>query len=266
MARPARLELPRQIYYVTGKAKDGLHLFQAPADGKDFLHQVAKAATRFKWQLYGFQLTPETYHLVIRPLEATLSRGMRDVTAGYSQNINLKRNTRGALFQGRFKSIAVERGPHLADLLSGLTNLPVDLKLAASVEQWKWGSYMLSTIRPGIAEGLELSDLVPFKYDPEVSLEAVLAQVRYQSLLGSDEFVSQVRQAQTNMVASGNLAADRDKTSELPVPNTFDTLPARNAAMADAYIEGHYSLTEIAAHFGVHISTVSRAVAATENP
>lgn len=266
MARPARLELPRQIYYVTGKVRDGQHLFRAPADGKDFLHQVGKAAARFKWQLYGFQLTPEAYHLVIRPLEATLSRGMRDVTAGYSQNINLKRGTRGALFQGRFKSVAVERGDHLGQLLSALANLPVDLKLAASVEQWKWGSYGLSSIRPGIAEGVELSDLVPFKYDPEISLTAVLKHVRYQSILGSDDFVAQVRQSQANMVASGNLAADRAKTTDLPVPDAFDSLPARNAAMADAYLEGHYSLTEIAAHFKVHVSTVSRAVAATENP
>jgi DNA-binding MarR family transcriptional regulator len=36
--------------------------------------------------------------------------------------------------------------------------------------------------------------------------------------------------------------------------------PDRDRAMAEAYRSGHYTLGEIAAHFGVHYATVSRAV------
>ncbi len=46
-----------------------------------------------------------------------------------------------------------------------------------------------------------------------------------------------------------------------PAPRPLaDIKGGRNAAMAEAYATGDYTLAEIARHFDVHYSTVSRAV------
>ena len=57
----------------------------------------------------------------------------------------------------------------------------------------------------------------------------------------------------------GNAEVPRRQRRPAPRP-LADFKGDRNAAMAQAYATGDYTLAEIARHFGVHYSTVSRAV------
>jgi REP-associated tyrosine transposase len=87
-----------------------------------------------------------------------------------------------------------------------------------------------------------------------------MEKLKNQIYLGSDEFVEEVQ---------GWLEDDRSleeipSAQKCPVakPQSFyrELHPARNVAMAKAYLSGGYSMREIGEFFGVHYMTVSRAV------
>ena len=90
-------------------------------------------------------------------------------------------------------------------------------------------------------------------------LLSVWAQLQGQIYLGSASFVKQMQA----------LIEDRPNLEEVPrsqrrpltQPLTeYSSNYSRDEAMGRAYLSGRYSLTEIARHYGVHYSTVSRAV------
>ena len=61
-------------------------------------------------------------------------------------------------------------------------------------------------------------------------------------------------------------APNAQRRALAPALESFESNHAeRNEAMAAAYLTGAYSQQEIADHFGVHYSTVSRAVKAYEH-
>ena len=56
------------------------------------------------------------YHLLIETPKANLSIGMRQLNGIYTQSFNRRHKRVGHLFQGRFKTILVEREFHLLEL------------------------------------------------------------------------------------------------------------------------------------------------------
>ena len=78
---------------------------------------------------------------------------------------------------------------------------------------------------------------------------------RDQIYLGSEGFVEQVQQAVSRVKEVLRQAEDERK----PLAWFAETYPEPHEAMARAHLEGGYSQPQVAAHFGVHYSTVSRA-------
>lgn len=86
--------------------------------------------------------------------------------------------------------------------------------------------------------------------------------LRHQVFLGSDAFVERL--------AGQAEAVEREPLREVPraqrralarpLAHFEKTCPDHRDAMARAFLTGAYTMQEIAAHFGVHYSTVGRAV------
>ena len=56
------------------------------------------------------------YHLMIETPQANLCRGMRQLNGMYTQRFNRKHGRSGHVFQGRYKSILVEKDTYLLEL------------------------------------------------------------------------------------------------------------------------------------------------------
>ncbi len=67
--------------------------------------------------------------------------GMRRLNGVYTQAFNRGHDRVGHLFQGRYKSILVEREPYLMELCRYVVPNPVRAGLTARVEDWRWSSY-----------------------------------------------------------------------------------------------------------------------------
>jgi putative transposase len=88
-----------------------------------------------------------------------------------------------------------------------------------------------------------------------------LLAARHQLFLGDDDFIAKHLPQGTDDKLS-EISRAHCRAMARPLADYAAKHPDRNTAMAKAYESGAYSMTEIAAFFGVHAMTVSRAVKA----
>lgn len=141
MARPYRLEGKNCFYHITSRGNNRKKIYINESDYKQFLEYLLKAKEKFKFNLYAYVLMPNHYHLLIETLQANLSRIMHYINTSYSTYYNVKRRQCGHLFQGRYKSILVDKDNYFLELTRYIHLNPVRAKMVKSPERYKWSSY-----------------------------------------------------------------------------------------------------------------------------
>lgn len=81
------------------------------------------------------------YHLIIETPDGNLSEGMRQLNGVYTQNFNRRHRRAGHVFQGRYKSILIEKESYLLEVSRYVVLNPVRAKAVERPEDWKWSSY-----------------------------------------------------------------------------------------------------------------------------
>jgi putative transposase len=78
--------------------------------------------------ILAFCLMPNHYHLLLNPrLESGVSKFMKKLNMGYAKYFNQKYDRKGALFEGRYKSIEVSHESHFIHLPYYIHLNPLDL-------------------------------------------------------------------------------------------------------------------------------------------
>ncbi len=85
------------------------------------------------------------------------------------------------------------------------------------------------------------------------------ADLKGQNHLCSDDLVEAMRARGGDSGASSEIPRAQRQAPPRPLPAFARRYAERREAMARAHLEGGYSQAEVARHFGVHYSTVSRA-------
>ena len=116
MARPLRLEFPNALYLVTARGDKKQDIFLSDEDREKFLSLLKAVCLRFNWMLHAYCLMDNHYQLLIETPDSNLSLGMRQLNGVYTQWINRTHARVGHVFQGRFKSIIVEKEAYLLEL------------------------------------------------------------------------------------------------------------------------------------------------------
>jgi len=129
------------LWHVTTRGNERRDIFREDADRVEFLAILGRTVALFRWQLHGYVLMGNHYHLLVGTPEPTLSRGMRQLNGLYTQGFNRRHRRVGHLFQGRFKAILVEKDAHLLELARYLVLNPVRAGLTKSAGAWAWSSY-----------------------------------------------------------------------------------------------------------------------------
>ena len=274
MARPQRIEFAGALYHVSAKglgSKDlgGGRLFHDADDAERFLKILGQVCRRFDWVAMAYCLLPDHFELVVETRRRSLSEGMRRLSGLYGQAFNRRHGRHGPVFHGRFRAVLVDRELYLADVCREVLRAPVEAGLAAQARDWRWSS--CRAMEKGEAPDWLAKEtlLRPFSDDPDVAAARFSAFVeiflsgsdpwsdrRDQIYLGSEGFVEQVQELAERVRGSfGPLAEEPRK----PLAWFAERYPEPHEAMARAHLDGGYSQPEVAAHFGVHYSTVSRA-------
>jgi putative transposase len=265
MARPLRPQFPGAFYHVIARGNARAAVFVDDIDRRDFLWRLAEVATRLRWQVLGYCLMLNHYHLALHTPEPTLVRGMRDVNGIYAQTFNRRHGRVGHLFQGRYRAIVVERDTQLLELLRYIVLNPVRARLCDDPAQWRWSSYLAMVSLTDSVEVVDVARTLAF-FGPEPRA----ASVAYERFI-ADGMRSAGDSTSENPVVAGTQAfatqvieAAGCEHTEVPRRQRVRSSLAqqqdgrgRDEAIRAAYDSGEHSIVAIARHFG-HYTTVGR--------
>ena len=141
MARPLRIAFEGALYHVTSRGDRQENVYETDDDRNKYLSILCDVCNRFNWEVHAYCLMSNHYHLLIETHEANLSKGMRQLNGVYSQAFNRSHGLVGHVFQGRFKSILVEKESYFLELSRYIVLNPVRAGMVDSAAQWPWSSY-----------------------------------------------------------------------------------------------------------------------------
>jgi putative transposase len=142
MARKPRIESNENIYHVINRGNYRSFIFRTEGAKQSFETTLGEAAERSSWQVLAYCILSNHFHLCLATPKGNLSEGMRWLQATFATRFNRLRKKNGHLFQGRFKSLLVEPGEHVAGLVNyiHLNPLRSGLETAGTPGSYRWSS------------------------------------------------------------------------------------------------------------------------------
>ena len=218
MARPLRIQYPGAVYHVSCRGNEKKNIFKDDGDRQRFLKILAQSLHIYTVKLHSYVLMTNHFHLLAETPLGNLAEFMRHFNIVYTGYFNRRHRRTGHLYQGRYKSVLVDKETYLTALSRYIHLNPVRIKamekgpLEDRIKEllsYRWSSlpgYLSSRKRERLVEyGLILS-----QYGGDTSrarkayrkalygdLTAGLAikdKIVGQSILGGNEFIESIRE------------------------------------------------------------------------
>ncbi len=278
MSRPLRIKFKGALYHITARGNRQESIFYSDDDRDAFLSILGKVIVRYNWVCHAYCLMDNHYHLLIETPDGNLSAGMRQLNGVYTQKLNRTYGKVGHVFQGRFKSILVEKESYLLELCRYIVLNPVRAGCCTKPAGWQWSSYHATASKKKEPDWLTVDWVLS-----QFSKNRIEAQQKYrefvldalemstspfekvvgQLILGGKSFVEGLNskiidKSEIKEFTRQQRLIGRPSLDELMI-ETQDK-PLRNKAIKIAHLDHGYTLKEIADHLGRHYSTISRIV------
>ena len=147
MSRVARVLLDNACYHVINRSNQKQNIFQENPDFKKYLEILRHYKKKYNFKLYAYCLMPNHIHLVIDIRKASdLAKIMQGLTQTYTVWFNNKYNKVGRLWQGRFKSMLIQKDKYLIDCLRYIELNPVRADITSSPADYSWSSWQERTL------------------------------------------------------------------------------------------------------------------------
>jgi putative transposase len=144
MGRAPRITVPGLVYHLLNRRVMRLPLFAKQGDYLAFERVLAESLQRPDApDLLAWCLMPNHWHLVVRAKSRTnLSTWMQWITVTHTHRWHAHTGTtgEGPLYQGRFKSFAVQEDGHFLTLCRYVESNALRASLVRRAEDWRWSS------------------------------------------------------------------------------------------------------------------------------
>lgn len=279
MARPLRIEFAGAFYHVTSRGDGREEIYLDNPDRETWLEVLGEVCRRYNWVCHAYCLMSNHYHLLIETPESNLSLGMRQLNGVYTQRFNRKHNRVGHVFQGRFKGILVDKESYLLELARYMVLNPVRARLVHRAEQWRWSSYRATAGMEPVMPWLNVEGLLSgftkrrkmacARYQQFVEegkgQPSPWESLKNQIFLGDDAFVERMRKLLDVTKSLDEIPSSQKRPLPKPLEWYEKSAQTRNEAILEAWHSGGYKMKEIADHFGLHYSSISKIIKAAEN-
>lgn len=270
MARPLRIEFEGAFYHVMARGNARQHIFLNDGDRQAFLQNLGRVCWRFDWSVWAWCLMDNHYHLLIETRQPTLSKGMREVNGVYTQGFNRRHRRVGHVLQGRYKATLVDQDAYLLELARYIVLNPVRAGLVQSAEESTWSSYRTVMGKAPALDWLPVDDILSMFHSQRGPARRAYArfitegiggddphdEMQRAGILGGETFMERVLDHVDRQALSPEVVRkDRPAASLKAIAQRHEL---RDSAIREAYKTGAYTITEIAAFFGMHRSTASR--------
>lgn len=218
MARPLRIEYPDAFYHITSRGNERGTIFRIQKDYERFLSYLESSTDRYGARIHCFCLMSNHYHLLLETPRGNLHAILHHINTSYTNYLNARTGRVGHLFQGRYRSILVEKDSYALELSRYIHLNPVRANLVRDPLRYPWSSYVVYLGREDkwdwLQEGFILGQIserereARRKYRAYVEegirggIEDPLKKTVASTLLGSEGFVDWVRQRWIEKVSS----------------------------------------------------------------
>lgn len=142
MPRVMRGLADNHIYHVSNRGNGRQSVFQNEDDYSLFVELLAGASQRHPVHILAYCLLPDHFHLLLQPEKGEdLSRWMQWLMTSHVRQFHRLHNSRGHIWQGRFKSFLVKENHHLLTVARYVEGNPVQMGLVSSAADWRWSSH-----------------------------------------------------------------------------------------------------------------------------
>ncbi len=194
----------------------------------------------------------------------------------YTQLFNKLHGRTGHLFQGRYKSILIQKDSHLLEVCRYVVLNPVRAKMVDAPEAWKWSSYRATAGResghPCLTTDWVLGQFGGKRGKAEQEYrqfvkwgigKSIWHEVRGQAILGEEKFADKLvdhlkKHKDIPEIPRSQRFANRPLLAKIFTAKVVRDKLKRDRKIAEAIEKYLYSQREIAAHLGLHYTSVSR--------
>jgi len=276
MARPLRIEYAGAVYHITSRGNEKKAVFKTDRDRELFLNTLQHVNKRYNWICHAYCLMDNHYHLLIETPDGNLALGMRQLNGVYTQLFNKAHNRTGHLFQGRYKSILIQKDSHLLEVCRYVVLNPVRARMADAPAAWKWSSYRATAGsqagHPCLTAAWVLGqfsgkrDKAEKEYRQFVGWgigKSIWHEVRGQAILGEEAFADKLvdhlrKHKDVPEIARSQRYAHRPELETIFTPAVLKDKQKRNRKIAEAVAGYGYTQRAIADHLGMHFTYVSQ--------
>jgi REP element-mobilizing transposase RayT len=254
-------------------------IFHDDDDRWRFLSIVARAVAAYNLLILAMCLMSNHYHIVLETPEGNLSRAMHFINGVFAQRSNRRHRQTGHVFEGRFRSLIIQRESYLMRAARYVVRNPVRAGLVHEAAAWPWSSYRAMVGLAPVPKWLHV-EWMKWAFATDSLADArrryadyvdATTERRFRidvngAVFGSKEFRMRVFDAcRVPSVPSVDrpLPAAVRATSRPSLPELFEppqaSAASRNQCIYDARMEHGYSFSEIAQVLGIDRSTASKA-------
>ena len=130
------------FYHIYNRGIDRRPIFHREQNYLYFARLLREKADRHAVQVVAYCLMPNHYHFLLRPWrDGVVSPFLNALLGSYVQALNAQQGRLGPLFQGRFRSIHVDRDEYLGHLARYIHLNPVAAGLVMRPQDWPHSNY-----------------------------------------------------------------------------------------------------------------------------
>ena len=142
MARGPRILLDNVCYHIINRGNQKQNIFMEDDDYRTYLDLLKHYKKKYGFKIYGYCLMPNHVHLLLEPKDPhKLAETMQVITQSYTSWFNLKYKKVGHLWQGRFKSMVIQKDSYFVNCIYYVEANPVRAELVSSPIDYIWSSY-----------------------------------------------------------------------------------------------------------------------------
>lgn len=206
MGRAPRIWFPGACYHIVVRGNRRQAIFHEHSDRNLLLDKIRWVRSKTNFKLHAYALMTNHIHLLLETNDVHISKIMRDINGFYTREFNKKYDLVGHLFQGRYRSILVERDTYLLEVSRYIHLNPVRANIVKQPEEYPWSSYrayiggkddlvhtetILGMIGSGKNASTHYQRFVESKLaDHHYSLESEISEG---DILGSADFVREIQ-------------------------------------------------------------------------
>jgi len=142
MPRTARNVVDGGVYHILNRGNGRQRVFHRDAEYLEFEDLLRQLQEQFEIDIYAYCLMPNHFHLLLKTYRGeSLSQGMQWFTTTYVRRYHRLRRSSGHVWQGRYKSFAIEDDDHFLTVARYIEGNPVRAGMVDTATDWAWSSH-----------------------------------------------------------------------------------------------------------------------------